>query len=471
MTAEVQTAPHVDPREIDAEMIRTLYHRVVPLVFANFGALILLTGALWSSTDRGHLILWAGALGTWTMARFVLAHVYMRRERSLEETRRWTLAFAIGSTMAGCLWGSSTLLIDDLARDDAGLVTAFIMAALSAAAIAGYTNSLLAFAGFVVPSLLPYGLRLIHLDGEANLSIAAFVVFWGALLAVMARHQNAGFREAIALVLRNRKLAERLALERDRAEAANLAKTRFLGNMSHELRTPLNAIVGYADMMRNGVLGPIGNDRYAAYAHDIFRSGRHLSKVFDQILEVSRLETGTGAIDNAEVDLSALVRAAADDRQADISACRLSLRLVTGDDTAILLGDPAGLAMMVENLLDNAIRFTPVDGDIVICIETDVQAGHRLSIADTGIGMEPEWLRQVLIPFALMENQEHLQRADDPDGPGGHTHVGLGLPLVNLLARAHAAELTLESQPGKGTTATLRFPPDRSFVGKERLTA
>ena len=164
MSPDPQATPSVDPREIDAEMIRTLYHRVVPLVFANFGALILLTAALWTSTERTYLLLWAGALSCWTMVRFALAHVYMRQERSLEETGRWTLAFAIGSTIAGCLWGSSTLLIDDLGSDKAGLITAFIMAALSAAAIAGYTNSLAAFVGFVLPSLPPYSLRLIHLD-------------------------------------------------------------------------------------------------------------------------------------------------------------------------------------------------------------------------------------------------------------------------------------------------------------------
>jgi two-component system cell cycle sensor histidine kinase PleC len=226
------------------------------------------------------------------MLRFLLARVYMRRERPLEETWRWTVAFACGSTVAGCLWGSSVVFVGDLDTDNAKLVTAFLMAALSAAAIAGYTNSLLAFAGFVAPALLPYAYRLVNISGSPSPVVALFVIFWALLLWVMAKHLNDGFRDSIALSFRNRNLAEQWRVQRDRAEAASRAKSRFLGHMSHELRTPMNAVIGYADMIAQRMLGPLGNDAYEGYGRDIADSGGHMLAMVDGILDLSAAESG-----------------------------------------------------------------------------------------------------------------------------------------------------------------------------------
>lgn len=462
MDTEQHTESDVDPREVDAEMIRSLYRRVVPLVFANFGALWLLTFALWSNPGRGYLLFWAISLSGWTMLRFGLAHLYMLRDRTLQETGRWTLAFVVGSTVAGCLWGSSIFLVSDLSDDNAKLITAFIMAALSAAAIAGYSNSLPAFAGFVAPSLLPYGLRLIWLDGAPDPSIAAFVVFWGMLLWIMARHQNQGVRETIALSLRNRNLAWRIAGERDRAQAANRAKTRFLGHMSHELRTPLNAIIGYADMMRSETLGPIANRRYADYVRDIFDSGRHLLSMFDQILAVSKLEQGEMLLKDAQLAPGPLVEAVADDFRPRCESSNQCLRVMKTGDLPDLRGDEKLVAQMVRNLLENAVTHTPQGGEIGVRLSLNGKGGIRLSVSDTGVGMDEDAQALALVPFARLEQKEHTTRCADDAEAGGHTSVGLGLPIVNLLAQAHGATLELHSAPGQGTTATVQFPPERS---------
>ncbi len=245
----------VDSRRIDAELIGSLYQRTTPLLVANIGAASLLTVALWQSSDRLVLLAWYITLTSWTMVRFLLARLYLRRLRAIEEALAWIRYFAVGSGVAGTIWGTSIFLVGTLEAENARLVVPFVMAALSAAAIAGYSNSMLAFAAFIVPALVPYSARLVWVDGEPHLIVAAFVVFWGLLLWTMARHLNHSFRDSIGLALRNSSLVEDLTSARDRAEAANLSKTRFLANMSHELRTPLNAIIGFSEMMSERVLG------------------------------------------------------------------------------------------------------------------------------------------------------------------------------------------------------------------------
>ena len=456
-----ETLPEILRREVDAEMIRGLYRRVRPLVVANFGALILLTGVLWSSVDSGPLLVWAVALGLWTTLRFGLARLYMRRPRRLEETGRWTLAFAAGAGVAGCLWGSSVLLVDFLGGENAHLVTAFIMAALSAAAIAGYTNSLLAFAAFVAPALLPYSWRLIHLDGSFDPVIALFVAFWGLLLWVMARHLNEGFRESLALGLRNGHLAERLGRERDRAEAASLAKSRFLGNVSHELRTPLNAILGYSEMMRQEILGPIGNKKYAEYIGDIHDSGAHLLGLVDQILDITKIEAGQIDLEEEWLSIEDLLDQAR--RTVEPQADRDGLDLTTEIERGLpqLWGDPTKLRQALLNLLANAVKFTPEGGRVEIAVRPLEQGGVEIAVADSGIGIAPEHLELVQVPFAQLEGRDYLLRQELLKDSGSHTSSGLGLPLAKLLIEAHGGRFLLESAPGEGTAARMRLPAAR----------
>ncbi|MDX5359894.1 MAG: hypothetical protein LPL00_01065, partial [Alphaproteobacteria bacterium] len=400
----------VDPREIDAALIAGLYKRTTPLLVANLGAIFLLTLALWPTADRVALLSWALGLSSWTMVRFWLARVYLKKPRPIAQVRFWTGAFAVGSGIAGVMWGCSILLVTSLEPDNAKLAVAFVMAALSASAIAGYTNSLTAFAAFLTPALLPYGARLMWLDGSFSPIIAAFVVFWGGLMWLMARHLNHGFREGLALNHLNAGLVRKLTVARDRAEAANLAKSRFLGNMSHELRTPLNAIIGYSEMMAHRIFGPLGDPKYEGYAADIHRSGAHLLSLVDRVFDLSTLEAGRADVEAREIDVTALMNGVAAAYASTAAEDGLTLHVDAPDDLPPLWGDPARLRQMLADLVSNALKFTPEGGAVRLAAGWAPGKGMTLTVSDTGVGIAPDDLARVTEPFAALERQEHTSR-------------------------------------------------------------
>jgi signal transduction histidine kinase len=473
MTTDLKSlrAP-VSAEEIDAVLISGLYRRIRPLLIANLGALVLLSLSLWHSADQRYIVIWAATLSAWTMLRFALARCYLSRPRAVGEARLWTYAFAIGSGVAGLLWGSSLFLIDSLDPESARLVTAFLMAALSAAAIAGYTNSMIAFAAFLTPSLLPFGLRLTWLDGSPHLLIAGFVLFWAWLLWSMGRHLNQGFKDGIGLVLQNQALAERLARAKDTAEAANLAKTRFLANMSHELRTPLNAIVGYSEMMATNMLGPIGNQSYESYSRDILDSGRHLLGLVEKMLDVSSIEAGKFELSEDRVDITELVESAL--RYVRSAAREDDIQIAAEIEAGLpnLRGDATKLRQVLLNLLSNAIKFTPAEGRIRVGVHRLTDGGVAISIADTGIGIAEAELERVVTPFQRFQDQDHMRRAAPiRQQDGQQPNAGLGLPLAKLLTERHGGRFLLESRVGAGTTATVILPAERMIARMRTLDA
>ncbi|MEQ8966229.1 MAG: HAMP domain-containing sensor histidine kinase [Azospirillaceae bacterium] len=461
----------LDPREVDAALIAGLFRRVKPLLFANFGALILLTVALWESADRRALIAWATVLGAWTLLRFGLARLYLARPRPIAEARRWTSLFAVGSGVAGLLWGGSVFLVAGAAEGAGDLMAAFVLAALSAAAIAGYSNSLAAFGAFIAPILVAYGAHLVQVDSDPSPMRAAFVAFWAALLWMMARHLNEGFREGLSLSLGNRHLAERLLVERDRAEGASKAKTRFLANMTHELRTPLNAIIGYSEMMGHQVFGPLGNPKYAEYAGDIRASGAHLLSIVERMLDVSALEAGTATLDEGRVDPAALVEEAVAGHRAVAAEAGQTLEVEADPDLPAVRADQGKLARMLADLIDNALRFGPEGGRVTVSVRAGAPgAGPVIAVADEGPGIPETERERAVTPFAGLQDRDPLQRTVVAREEGGPTRAGLGLPLVKLLADLHGAEVTIADArpagaraPGQppGTRVAITLPAER----------
>jgi PAS domain S-box-containing protein len=246
-------------------------------------------------------------------------------------------------------------------------------------------------------------------------------------------------------------LQEALARAKELAEAASRAKSEFLANMSHELRTPLNAIMGFGDLIEHELMGPVGNARYVEYAHDIVESGRHLLALISDILDLAKVDAGRLAVSEDLVELRHV---------ADECVTMLSERARAGGirvDVAIarelgaVRGDERRLKQILINLLTNSIKFTPAGGRVAVAAARDERGGLALAVSDTGIGIAPQDIPRVLEPFVQVDGP--LNRRTEG--------TGLGLPLTKRLVEIHGGTLEIASEPGRGTTVTVRLPPER----------
>ena len=311
---------------------------------------------------------------------------------------------------------------------------------------------------YVNPNRREQFIALMRRDGEVHAFESQVYrrdgsVIWISENCRMVRGGPAGehYYEGIIEDITHRKTAEDMLVQaKERAEIASHAKTEFLANMSHELRTPLNAIIGFSELMNNELFGPHSNPRYKEYAADIMASGRHLLDLINDILDMSKIESGQHMIDLRPVSAAEAVAAAVRMVRPRADEAKLELIEEIEADLPQVLADLRSLKQLVLNLLSNAVKFTPAGGVIRVHARRR-NGGIEIAVNDTGIGIAAEDIPRALEPFGQIESAYSRS----------HEGTGLGLALVQSIARLHGAEFTLDSEPKRGTRATVFFPQDR----------
>ena len=235
---------------------------------------------------------------------------------------------------------------------------------------------------------------------------------------------------------------------RHKAEEANLAKSRFLASMSHELRTPLNAIMGFSEVMKDEVLGPMGSDIYVEYAGDIHASGGHLLSLINEILDLSRIEAGRYPLDLRPQDLVDLAAQAVATLRVKAAAKELSVTVRAAERLPAVPADERAVRQVILNLLSNAIKFTPRGGRIDIVVGRTAGGGQYVTVQDTGPGIPQNELELVLSAFG--QGSIALK--------GAEQGTGLGLAIVQALVQRHGGRFRLSSELRKGTRATFTLP-------------
>jgi PAS domain S-box-containing protein len=236
---------------------------------------------------------------------------------------------------------------------------------------------------------------------------------------------------------------------RDRAESASQAKSQFLANMSHELRTPLNAIIGFSEVISSALFGPL-DARYRDYAQDIHGSGHHLLRIINDLLDLSKVEAGRLDLHDGTVYIAALFETCR--RMMNDRAAAAGVTLDLEPTTLEVSGDELRLEQVLLNLVSNAVKFTPSGGSVSVAARLASHGRVAVSVADTGIGMAAEEIPRALQPFGQIDNS--LARP--------HGGTGLGLPLAKRLVELHGGMLTVDSEPGRGTTVTFVLPSERT---------
>ena len=252
------------------------------------------------------------------------------------------------------------------------------------------------------------------------------------------------------------KCFDKIALQQraERAEAQSEAKSAFLATISHELRTPLNAIIGFAGLMEDQRFGPLGAPRYREYVTDIKNSGEHLLGLINNILDLSRAEAGKLHLQEDVVDVAEVAEVCVRQMQLRAAESGLRLELALPASPLMLLGDASKLRQILFNLLSNALKFTPVEGHVLLKIEYASDGGINLVVKDSGVGMSPADIPLAMQPFTQLDNR--LARR--------YEGTGLGLPLTRSLVELHGGSLRLESALSEGTTGTVAFPASRTIA-------
>jgi signal transduction histidine kinase len=264
-----------------------------------------------------------------------------------------------------------------------------------------------------------------------------------AIQAAMAI-QNALLYDKMEEMVRER--TRELENARELAETANRAKSDFLSNMTHELRTPLNSILGFSEVMRDGTAGPLTPDQ-EEYLKDIWESGRHLLRIINNLLDVSKIESGMMAIDFDDFDLKELLEGTLALFRAKALRQQIALSAEIGADLAIITADKTKIKQVTLNLLANAMKFTP-NGGCVGIRASGSSAGVQIEVWDTGIGIPAEDREKLFQPFLQL----------DASTTRKYEGTGLGLYLSRKLVALHGGSIWVESTPGAGSRFSFTIP-------------
>jgi signal transduction histidine kinase len=253
------------------------------------------------------------------------------------------------------------------------------------------------------------------------------------------------FATQSALAIQNARLFHEIADKSRQLEAASRHKSEFLANMSHELRTPLNAVIGFSEVLLQRMFGEL-NDKQDEYLKDIYASGQHLLSLINDILDLSKIEAGRMELAAAPFHLpSALDNAVTLVRE---RAGRHGIALQLDIDPALgeVAGDERKIKQVLLNLLSNAVKFTPEGGRIIL------RAARRdgmveISVSDTGIGIAPEDQAAIFEEFRQVGSDERKREG-----------TGLGLTLAKKFVELHGGRISVESEPGRGSTFTFTLP-------------
>ena len=247
---------------------------------------------------------------------------------------------------------------------------------------------------------------------------------------------------------------------RERAESADRAKSAFLANMSHEIRTPLNAIIGFSEVMRDELFGPLGSPRYQEYMRDIHDSGIHLLELINDVLDLSKVEAGKLELQEDRVSPATLVETVLRLLGEKAESKFISMQNRPGVAPDIWC-DRRVITQVLLNIISNAIKFTPERGRITVETRLDQEGNLLLSVTDTGIGISAEDLERVMQPFQQARVHSTIAQKE----PG----TGLGLSLSRSFIEKHGGTVTIESEVELGTRVTILLPAARVLQDDEDM--
>jgi two-component system, sensor histidine kinase len=438
-------APPVPPPEhlsrIRADQVGLLFKQTPAALVINFVITPLVVGLLWGVIAKATLLVWAAAMYATTAARAVLWLAYRRKSPTPEHAGRWENLFLLGAFATGGLWGSTGVWAftpeDHLYR----LLIMLLLAGNCAGAVIALGVRFQVAAAYVLPALLPFAVTSL-LQGDAIQTGFALVagVFLVAL-GFLARNIQQTVQESLRLRYENLELLAELRLKKEEAERANVAKSRFLAAASHDLRQPLHAMALFVSALKD--------EHQEAETHrrllgQLTASVESLEVLFHALLDVSKLDAGIVRPEVRDFPVQAVFDRIGREYATEAADKGLRMRLML--TRAVVRSDATLLERILRNLVHNAIRYTNAGGVVVGCRRRGDAV--RIAVCDSGVGIEAMHLSDIFQEFYQVANPER-------DRTRG---LGLGLAIVDRLARLLNHPLDVVSVPGRGSVFSITVP-------------
>lgn len=297
-----------------------------------------------------------------------------------------------------------------------------------------------------------------------NLYIFQLIVTIGIITTFLLLYLALFITSKKAEKIINKQHEEKLNLEKAKitAETQNQQKSMFLANVSHELRTPLNAIIGFSDIIKDEVMGPVGHPQYMEYINDINSSGIHLLSLINDILDYSKAEASKLEVEFIDIDVSKIGLSCLRLVEPRANAAKVSLVSHIPEKHITLAADPKRMKQVILNLLSNSVKFTPEGGQVSLSIEDNILDNKvTITVSDTGIGIAAKDISKALAPFGQIDSS--LSRK--------YEGTGLGLPLTKKLCEIMGGTFDIKSEVGLGTTVSLIFSASAAEKNAEESAA
>jgi two-component system, cell cycle sensor histidine kinase PleC len=396
------------------------------------------------------------------MAQLYLCNRYFSDDRKSTTQGEWIGIISASELLQGVCWILPLFLFWPQDSAIYGVILiASIMAVISVRLLVVNCFMPILIAGTGVMTL-GIAVRCIMSGDTAYIALAGLVIALEFFYLFIARQLHETARDMVTFKLQKDDLIAQLEKARDKAEDArtvaedaNKAKSVFLANMSHELRTPLNAIMGFSEILEGEMLGPMENPTYKDYAGDIHDSGQYLLALINDILDLSRIETGRLEMANEPFSLVDQVSEAMRLLKDRAATRKIAIAQIFSANTPKIMGDGRAAYQIAINLISNAIKFTPSGGQIILKIDRNAQGGIRFIVKDNGPGIPAHEIELAMSAFS----RGSLATKKAIDG------AGLGLPIVKGLIELHGGTLEIKSELGHGTEVISTFPAKRILAG------